>query len=672
MVVSLAPAVSARYGNKCVRRYTGEMKAHPLGALFSIRGRGAAAFAATLATVLLLTGLSYAPGLSGPLLMDDLWTLQPLLEGGGIESRAEARRFVFDNDAGPLGRPVAMLSFLLDSLQAPPDASLYVAALKRTNLLLHLLTGLALCWFLRLLTRQLGMSVGGGRLLAVAVATLWLVHPLNLSTTLYVVQRMTQLMTLFVLLGLAFYLWGRRHMQTRPGLGATLLCLALFPLGLLALLSKENGALLLLLIVLSEWLLLPRRPQNRFFRYWYLGGVVLPLLCVFAYLVYSLPQMLALYEIRPFDLGERLLTEPRVLSDYLWKIVVPIAGVGNLYHDDLRYSASLLTPITTLLAMLFIGGLLLSAVLLRKRAAVFSFAVFWFLGMHVLESSYLPLELYFEHRNYLAMIGPLFALAWYVRLAWVRWLPLRSQSLLGGIAGLYVLVMLGTTCSLALLWGDAFALHRHWAEQQPQSARAQLTYAGYLASAGQVAEASRRIAAARELNPAEITTLLYAWNHACEQGSAAPETLSDIVTQPQLQHFQGDLNIYLRILLENYFADVCVYPEPRVLVAMFDRIGELPLPDFKRAGYHVYFSDLYISLGQLDPALINLARAFEARPNPRFPLRQALISASAGRFADALVFLGRAREADRNRNPALPSILAEIESLENDFRSRIQ
>ena len=89
--------------------------------------------------------------MSGSLLLDDNWVLQPLLEGGGLQSAAEVRQFIFANDAGPSGRPVAMLSLWLNAGQ-PLD----VASLKLGNLLLHLLTGLALFWFASLLAQALG------------------------------------------------------------------------------------------------------------------------------------------------------------------------------------------------------------------------------------------------------------------------------------------------------------------------------------------------------------------------------------------------------------------------------------------------------------------------------------------------------------------------------------
>ena len=115
----------------------------------------------------------------------------------------------------------------------------------------------------------------------------------------------------------------------------------------------------------------------------------------------------------------------------------------------------------------------------------------------------------------------------------------------------------------------------------------------------------------------------------------------------------------------------CQYPDEATMVSLFNRIGEFPLPDLRRAGYHFYFSDLYVYYGRLNPALINLTQAFATNPIVQIPIRQALLSATAGNFSDALVFISRAREADLNRNPLLPSAMAEIELLEADFRRRL-
>ena len=368
-------------------------------------------FGIGLLLLLVVTYLIYRPGITGGLLLDDFWNLRAIGENGGITSFDSFRQFVFNNNSGPTGRPVSMASFLIDGQNWPP----YVPSFKYTNILIHLLSGVTLCWFALLLSQALNLKANQSSWFALAVAGIWLLHPLNISTVLYVVQRMTQLMTLFALAALVCYLSGRRLLDSNPFRAAILLGLCLFPFGLLSVLSKENGALLLLLIVVMEFTIFQERSREGVFKLWFYAGVLFPLLIVIGYLIYSAPENLALYDIRSFSLSERLLTETRILVTYLSKILLPNITGDGLYHDDLLVSTSLLQPVTTLFSFALLLGIFCSAFYFRRTQPVYAFAVFWFFTMHILESSYVPLELYFEHRNYMAMIGPLFAVAWYVR-----------------------------------------------------------------------------------------------------------------------------------------------------------------------------------------------------------------------------------------------------------------
>lgn len=616
----------------------------------------------------LLTAVIYWPGLDGPLLLDDFWNLQPLADGNGVDTLAEARQFVFGNDSGPMGRPVAMASLLLDARSWPPD----VQALKTTNLVLHLLCGLVLACVIHNLANALQADKTRAAILATVVSGIWLLNPLNLSTTLYVIQRMTQLMTLFSLLAILCYLAGRQAMvRGEQGKSLALLIASLVPFGLLSVLSKENGALLLLVILLIEWLVFEFRAHRRWYRLWLYAGVVLPLIVAALYLVWTLPETLGQYASRPFSVSERLLTECRVLFSYVWKMLVPGFGAGHLYFDDWQVSESLWSPLTTLLSALALAAAVCCAVLWRRKYKVLSLGILWFLALHLLESTYLPLELVFEHRNYLAMVGPLFALAWYGYILLQQTLtPFRLRTLIFLVLA-YTLSLAVNTAVLARNWSDPLVLHSTWARQQPQSVRAQLTYASYLDAVGDHDGASRHLELARQISPNEITVLLAGWLHACETQSQPPVSLQQMADNPRLEHYHNDINTSLRQLLEAMVAGTCEFPDGSVLVSLFDRIGDLPLTDRKRAGYHIYFSDVYASMGLLDPALIQVSRAFQINPNPRFPLRQALMSASAGRFADALIFLERARVADAARNPALPSIAEQLDTLEQDFRARI-
>ena len=93
-------------------------------------------------------------------------------------------------------------------------------------------------------------SAGAGALLGGA---LWLLHPLFLSTTLYIVQRETMLATFFVLIGFLAWIAGRRRVLGRRyiGGGALLITGSLVCTGLAAL-CKANGLLLPLLLLVAE------------------------------------------------------------------------------------------------------------------------------------------------------------------------------------------------------------------------------------------------------------------------------------------------------------------------------------------------------------------------------------------------------------------------------------
>ena len=132
------------------------------------------------------------------MLLDDYVNLSPMGENGGVNNLQNFLRFVFGNSSGPTGRPVSMISFLIDAQDWPPR----VAAFKYTNILMHTLNGVVLSWFALTLFQLLGLDSKRSSLLALLLSALWLLHPLNSTTTLYVIQRMTQLMTLFTLAAL--------------------------------------------------------------------------------------------------------------------------------------------------------------------------------------------------------------------------------------------------------------------------------------------------------------------------------------------------------------------------------------------------------------------------------------------------------------------------------------
>jgi len=349
--------------------------------------------------ICLATAAVYWAGLSGSFMFDDY---PNIVDNAALrEFRGDwSNLFSAANEgrAGPLGRPLSLASFALNLHYF----GLVPFYFKLVNLLIHLANGLLVF----ALARQLLSTVRAERLGRTAhvpfwIAALWLLHPINLSTVLFSVQRMTGLAALFTLLGLYLYLYGRTSLQTPKGKWAiTASLLVCWPA---AVLSKETGLLLPIYILLCEWLVLRRFRQLPASIKWKLALLVLGassgfLFWQWEYLTYG-------YLNRDFSVQERLMTEARVLWFYVQQMLVPWPQHFGLYHDDIPISKGLLSPISTLAAILGWIAIALAALLLRRKFALFSFAVLWFLVSHVLESTLLPLEIAFEHRNYLASFG---------------------------------------------------------------------------------------------------------------------------------------------------------------------------------------------------------------------------------------------------------------------------
>jgi len=625
-------------------------------------------FGLALLGLLIVAWFVYRPGITGPFVLDDYSNLSPIGENGGINSWQNFLRFVFGGDAGPTGRPVSMLAFLIDAQACPPN----IAALKYTNILIHLLSATSLCWLSYCIMQALRVNERRAAWLALLVTALWVLHPLNSTTALYVVQRMTQLMTLFSLLALICYVKGRLLLDRDHVRGSILLGLALFPCGLLALLSKENGVLFLLIIIIMEHSIFRTSARSGLFKLWYRAGVLLPMAIIVVYLAVTAPSSLEGYAYRHFDLVERLLTESRILCSYIARIIFPTTLGAGLYHDDIIVSTGLLQPLTTLFSLLFLAALLLLAVVYRKTQPMVFFGITWFFAMQILESSYLPLELYFEHRNSMAMIGPLLAIVWYLNVFLEgEFLDGVKKAVKMGV-GAMLLFMTALIWQNSVLWGNAGDLHAYWAYEKPESSRAQIVYADFLVVNGNPEAALERLQQAQALHPNEITIMLHTWNTACTNNLVPPVSLAEIAARDGLEFKHNDINFHLKALIENYFSGACEVPPVAVLLQLFESVGDIAMSPNRRAGYHFLYSDLYVYLRQLNQALVQLSNAYRLHPVPDIPIRQAILSASAGNYSDSLVFLGRAREANELQSPLLPSFEPQIAAMEADLQRMLE
>jgi hypothetical protein len=423
-----------------------------------------------ISIALLLIAAIYLPGLHSGFLFDDY---PHIVDNTALDipslTPANLWHAMLSSNAGALKRPVAMLTIALNHHFYGLNPQAYIV----TNIVIHLLAALAVFMLARLiagaLNRQQNIPISPFHF-ALLVMLVWGLHPYNLTSVLYIIQRMTSLAGLFSILTLALYAFFRirlsRHFCYFP-----LMIFGIAILGLLAIFSKENALLLPIQIAILEFTIFAKIENTP--AYWLklrkwallLGGIAI---AIFALRTLLITDWVAQYQIRDFSLQERVLTEQRILFIYLRQIVLPDITSMGLFLDDLPISHGLFDPITTAVALAFHLMLIFAAFRYRMKQPVFSFAVLWFYGSHLLESTVFPLELMFEHRNYLAMLGPLIAIVYYATSA-IR-TPKQRKIAYAFLYGFISLLGIATSIR-ASYFGDPIAYTIYEAEHHPNSAR---------------------------------------------------------------------------------------------------------------------------------------------------------------------------------------------------------
>lgn len=500
-----------------------------------------------LIIALAVTVLAYLPGLKGGFLFDDYPNLEALGAFGAVDDLESFKRFVFGGISGPLGRPISLASFLLDDNTWPSNASWF----KTTNLKLHLLTSVILCWAtLNLLRLYRPEQDEVSRIwIALISAFIWALHPYMVSTTLYVVQRMAQLSTLFVLAGITGYLHGRLLLTGGKIKSAYLWMTASLGLGLLlAVFSKENGILLPLLILVVEFCL-PAGHKN-LFRWWKWVFLISPSLAVVFMLVREINFSPDAWPTRLFTQPERLLTEPRILLEYLYYLYVPHIEGRGLFQDGFPFSRGFLSPLSTIFAFAGVLGLIIGAICLRKRFALLSFAVLFFFAGHLLESSVIGLELYFEHRNYLSAVFLFLPIAIFLIDLSLRYRP--RVAVASGLALFCLLAFM--TWERTTLWSNTSALQHYWAASTPESARAQNQIGSVLWAQGEHQKAISHMLSATERLPQSSFLNVSLLLMKVYNGSATVVDFTESANKMQKQAFDAQAIVGIRMIVDEVLA----------------------------------------------------------------------------------------------------------------------
>lgn len=624
-----------------------------------------------------LVALAWAPGLKGAFLFDDFANLPSIGASGPVTNWPAFWRYVTSGSADPIGRPLAMASFLLDARDWPAAPF----GFKRTNLILHFACGLLLLQLLRTLGRMLAKPADRTRadLAAWLAAAFWLLHPLFVSTTLYVVQREAMLPALFTLAGLLLWLRGRRAFiddRAKSGLLWTLLGLGVCTA--LATLSKANGVLLPALALVIEFAFLGAvaplaahscTGRSRLsYRHTMFVLAGLPTAGVAGYLVYEGWHGLVhgISAVRPWTLAQRLMTEPRILFDYLGLLWLPRPFTPGLFNDHIHASISLWSPATTLPAIMGVLALIVGACLLRKRAPAIALAILFFFVGQSIESSTVALELYFEHRNYL----PALLMFWPLAL-WLcdvpQCLPLRQRNglrsprtmsirtrrwLKAGLAMVLLAGLAGMTHARASLWGDTHDQALLWARLNPASPRAQANAAQAEMASGHPGLAIARLRPALDRSPDEVQLALNLLGASCQLGDITPATKNAAIHALQTTRDTGALLAHwFERAIEQSRRPRC----PQMGLATIEQLLDAALANPRLTSEPGRRQDLYHLLGQIDlvrsdadGALAQFNRALDQEVRAPAAFEQAALLGSAGYPAQGLAHLNH-YESERAR-----------------------
>ena len=354
-------------------------------------------------------------------------------------------------------RPVPMLTFALNWYIGKDKVFGY----HIVNNAIHLVT----TFFLFLTVLNLlaspnlkGKYQGNEYVIAFLTAVLWAVNPIQTQAVTYIVQRMASLAAMFYIIGIYFYLKTRRSL---PGYRQLLFitgCLLSF---VLALDSKENAVTFPIAMAGIDILfyqdLSDKKTRRKVMAALAVVGASMAAILTILYIKGDIAQVLKGYEKRTFTLGERLMTEPRIIIYYLSQIFYPIASRFSLVHD-IKISTSFFKPWTTIPAILAVIFLLGTGFLQAVKRPIVALAIFFFFMNHMIESTIIPLELIFEHRNYLPSFFLFFPVA--TGLIWIIDYVKKKNSFIQMLLAVSIAGVIFSFCAGTIVRNRAWATEK--------------------------------------------------------------------------------------------------------------------------------------------------------------------------------------------------------------------
>jgi protein O-mannosyl-transferase len=451
-----------------------------------------------LATIMLY--LAYSNTFFSPPVLDDYHSFidEPLIKHNSLSF--DSLLMLTQSKFG-ICRWIPMMSFSIDlNLGNGSILNLHV-----TNLLIHVMTFLSVLFLIPKMAEHVRLhcpakeNLPPSSDLALWVAALWALNPVQTNAVTYLVQRMSSWAALFSVLCVALYFVGRSRSFTKKRVMNTesmmyflgsLLCM------LMGLLCKENSLILPILLLCTEtWFFQPDL-HKKFLDFLLRRQSLLALALIGVVLVVAifLPGIVGGYGGRHFTLGQRLLTETRIVVWYVTLLLWPHPGRLSLEHD-IDISTSLIHPISTLSSLGLLAGILFLIITQRRNYPLTTYGILWFLLNLLIESTIIPLELIFEHRLYFPSVGLILSVTIATYTLSSRFntrLPSREFATLSWcIVALLCSALTLATFERNNVWKDYLTLNRDNVLKAPDNPRAHCNLAVALSKTGEFKEAIR-------------------------------------------------------------------------------------------------------------------------------------------------------------------------------------
>lgn len=550
----------------------------------------------------------------------------------------------FDDEKG-LYRPISRLTFAINWFFHQNNAMGY----HFVNLSIHILNALLLfnCLLLLFETPKLNSQYpdfDSRYFIAFMSTSFWVIHPIQIQAVTYIVQRMTSLSAFFYITGILFYLKARLIPCSYRKIVFYFFSAMSYAF---ALGSKENAIMLPFSLILLEIVFFFDLSDVKIRRYCTLVLLfVVFFLVIFSVVLLNIVEkgdffsLLQGYAKRPFSLHERLLTQPRVMIFYLYQIFFPNLNQYSFMHD-FNFSISFFDPWNTLPAIIFLFFAIVFAVYRSGRNPFFSFAVLFYFSNHLVESSFIPLEMVFEHRNYLpSMFLFLPISAGLLKLIKkYHFSPIMRTFLSLSVSVLLLIVGL-TTYQRNMVWKSDFSLWMDTYEKAPRLARP----AHNLAAA--IYQDTGQYRLALELNRQALNRLFM-------RRDRKAQTFFNIgVIQHQIGNVQKAMENFEQAIEINPAHEQSRYNLSMLLAKMgnwehaYENVQYLISKNPNKQAYFVLKGRILLGMGQFEMALDNFKNslAFDALHGPTL-LYLGVSYSMTGNYRKGSIYLERARKA---------------------------